>query len=171
MKKSIFINLLMICSFGFSQNNLSFEQKAFEFYQDSLLINENIQSKIFISKYLIDLSYDENSVGLYFVPGDCLKFKKIDNQKEIDWVFSDDYKLDIDRIDQSKFKIKKRKTQKYPMLRIYTPFYFIEDKETIYINVLQKLSKFKESYYTIAFDSNKNVKFWCKSEIIKTIVY
>lgn len=171
MKKIILIILLNICSLGFSQNNSSFEEKAFEFYQDSLLINENIQSKIFISKNLIDLSFDENYVGFYFVPGDCSKFKKFDIQNKVDWVFSNNYELDINKINQNKFKVKNGKTRKYPMLRIYTPFYFLEDKETIYVNVLQKLSKFKESYYTIAFDSSQNVKFWCKQEIIKTIVY
>lgn len=168
MKKIILSIFLIISSFGFSQND-SFEQIAFEFYQDSLLVNENIEGKIFISKYFTDLDFDESYVGLSHVPYDCEKIKKINNQKEIDWVFPDNYELDINRIDQSKFKIKKRKTRKYPMLKIYTPFYFLEDKETIYVKVFLKISRFEESNYTIAFDSNKNIKFWCQTNIIRVI--
>lgn len=168
--------LLFVCTSVFSQENIFYEQVAFDFYQSEIL------QKFPVKKKLKVYNWFRNFHPNYFVfhAPECLKgivwksndqFQAIksyeDKQSEFDSSFQ---VLDFSKIDKRKFKEAKSKDGSYfPKLKISLPFIERKKGDRVFINIYQLDTKLKSTIYLLEFDKNGKIVNWCREQF-ETIV-
>jgi hypothetical protein len=147
----ILISFLSFSLIAYSQKTIHFEQIAFEFYKDSILKNKSENVTVSL-KVIEDGSYWNI---------DCLKEFNIRIDDTVASVVSAIGTVDLDIGNDKRFKVKKYKKSKLPMVFATSFMSFDTDK-----NITGIVENNNGSLTTYLFDINREgeIKKWCKGE-------
>ena len=170
MKKITLILLILRFSSTFGQKETPFfEQIAFDLYKTEIIKKFPAKGKVKISKYTTDL----HDIHFIFYVNECLKGKYLSEKKEL--IKYEDYasrqldlnslkkEISFDGLNKKEFKIKKRKTESIPYLRISQPYHEKNNFEDFYVNILEFYDTWVITYFVL-IDKNGKVKSWCQEK-------
>jgi len=177
MKKIAITFMILGFNLGFSQVELPFfEQIAFDFYKDSIVIKYPSEKKIRIAKYAVDLhpnyyrfQADECLTGEFLDEKTNLQILSSYAEKETNFDFYNQL-MNYDGINKKQFRIRKSKTERYPYLRISKPYHKKNDFEAYFVNIIEYHKKWSIEYF-LRIDKNGKIIKWCRDKDIIVTQY
>ena len=144
-----------------AQNEVPFyEQRAFDFYRNSILSQKPINKKVTVYAELEPYAATENP---YWYPR-CLESFKLSENDSLRNNISNQRKLNLAELKDKRFRVKKYGKGSYPKLYVSQSF-SINDNQ-IFVNV-NEIHKWNGNIYHIEFDSNGKVINWCKGGYVE----
>lgn len=192
MKKILIPILLLTYCIIQSQSELPFfEQIAFDLYQNTIIKDYPTDKKIRIPRYTSGL---HPTYGWFYI-GKCLTGEYLveanvdsisysyadENPEHVVNVF-DEYKLEqqnfdspthimnYDGLNKKHFRIKNSRTERYPYLRISTPYHKNNDYDEYYMNIIEYHKKWSIRYFVL-IDRDGNVIKWCRDDDVIVTKY
>ncbi len=161
-----------------------YEQIAFEFFQEEILTENLTNKKVTVYKELkpvinldstsLSISQHQKNYNPFWFPK-CNKlfteaFQLLYKEQKTNSIknnISGEKHLNLSRISEANFKIKKYGKGKYPKLFVdQSVTIIVKDIELTIVNI-SLIEKFKGTIYHIQIDKNGKVKKWCQTGYIE----
>ena len=168
MKKIIFLLAALNFGTGYAQNQVPFfEQIAFDFYRTKIIDTASTKKRIniypYASQFHPNFQVFSNPTCLGIAWKNNNQFEELESYKEGQLhIDSDRYELDLSDLNKKKFKIRRNKTSKLPIVFITPPHKERNGSEDIFVNVYENHPD-QTVIYSFKFSVDGQIIDWCRT--------